>query len=414
VSLRGLRVGARDWVSQVACVAYCGGSLEAQREASRFDWATHFLCLPWKLLFIVVPPTSFLGGWLCFVTSLMMIFLLTAVLSDLSELFGCVLGVPDSVTAISFVALGTSMPDLFASLSAAREDETADASIVNVTGSNSVNVFLGLGLPWTMGAVYWKFKGRTPKWETDYADIAASIASDAAVFVVEARNLGFNVFINSFCCIIAIALLIMRRKVIGAELGGALKPKVATSCTFAGLWFMYIALVSWHAIRGEVCPDLEWALVFLGCAALVVMLVSWSITAITLEGRAMWRRGHAVMTRKKTSRRRRAGSKDFDWATDGQSSKGSESPFPSESREGSKVIPGSRSSSKGSCEAVVAEISERGSSKDLPMPPFASETYCGHQLEETPRLDDVGDESETKRAAFATVAMPWSSPSSSI
>eukprot|EP00404_Azadinium_spinosum_P041659 CAMPEP_0180832096 /NCGR_PEP_ID=MMETSP1038_2-20121128/76664_1 /TAXON_ID=632150 /ORGANISM="Azadinium spinosum, Strain 3D9" /LENGTH=374 /DNA_ID=CAMNT_0022875287 /DNA_START=145 /DNA_END=1266 /DNA_ORIENTATION=+ len=330
-----------------------------------------------------------------------MIFLLTAVLSDLSELFGCVLGVPDSVTAISFVALGTSMPDLFASLSAAREDETADASIVNVTGSNSVNVFLGLGLPWTMGAVYWKFKGRTPKWETDYADIAD-------------------------------------RKVIGAELGGALKPKVATSCTFAGLWFMYIALVSWHAIRGEVCPDLEWALVFLGCAALVVMLVSWSITAITLEGRAMWRRGHAVMTRKKTSRRRRAGSKDFDWATDGQSSKGSESPFPSESREGSKVIPGSRSSSKGSCEAVVAEISERGSSKDLPMPPFASETYCGHQLEETPRLDDVGDESETKQqftietprdqleetprlddvgdereekqAAFPTVAMPWSSP----
>ena len=31
----------------------------------------------------------------------------------------------------------------------------ADAAIGNVTGSNSVNVFLGLGLPWMMAAVYW-------------------------------------------------------------------------------------------------------------------------------------------------------------------------------------------------------------------------------------------------------------------
>ena len=31
---------------------------------------------------------------------------------------------------------------------AARQDRYADASIGNVTGSNSVNVFLGIGLPW--------------------------------------------------------------------------------------------------------------------------------------------------------------------------------------------------------------------------------------------------------------------------
>jgi solute carrier family 8 (sodium/calcium exchanger) len=28
-----------------------------------------------------------------------------------------------------------------------------------VTGSNSVNVFLGLGLPWLMAAIYWSMKG---------------------------------------------------------------------------------------------------------------------------------------------------------------------------------------------------------------------------------------------------------------
>lgn len=62
------------------------------------------------------------------------------------------------MTAITFVALGTSLPDLFASKQAAKSEKTADNSIGNVTGSNSVNVFLGLGLPWTIAAIYWTAK----------------------------------------------------------------------------------------------------------------------------------------------------------------------------------------------------------------------------------------------------------------
>ena len=45
------------------------------------------------------------------------------------------------------------MPDLFASKTAAIAEETADDSVGNVTGSNSVNVFLGLGLPWLMACI---------------------------------------------------------------------------------------------------------------------------------------------------------------------------------------------------------------------------------------------------------------------
>ena len=62
------------------------------------------------------------------------------------------LGWPDAVTAITLVALGTSLPDTFASMTATVEDDNADAAITNVTGSNSVNVFLGLGLPWAVAA----------------------------------------------------------------------------------------------------------------------------------------------------------------------------------------------------------------------------------------------------------------------
>ncbi|KHJ88144.1 hypothetical protein OESDEN_12064, partial [Oesophagostomum dentatum] len=48
----------------------------------------------------------------------------------------------DTVTAISLVAMGTSVPDTFASKPAAIQDKWADSSIGNVTGSNAVNVFL--------------------------------------------------------------------------------------------------------------------------------------------------------------------------------------------------------------------------------------------------------------------------------
>jgi len=54
--------------------------------------------------------------------------------------------------------MGTSLPDTFASRIAAQKEKTADNAIGNVTGSNSVNVFLGLGLPWALASCYWSWK----------------------------------------------------------------------------------------------------------------------------------------------------------------------------------------------------------------------------------------------------------------
>ena len=49
--------------------------------------------------------------------------------------------------------------DTFASKVAAIQDDTADASVGNVTGSNAVNVFLGIGIAWSMAAIYWAAQG---------------------------------------------------------------------------------------------------------------------------------------------------------------------------------------------------------------------------------------------------------------
>lgn len=49
--------------------------------------------------------------------------------------------------------------DTFASKISAVNDKTADNSIGNVTGSNAVNVFLGIGIAWTLAAVYHAYNG---------------------------------------------------------------------------------------------------------------------------------------------------------------------------------------------------------------------------------------------------------------
>ena len=75
--------------------------------------------------------------------SLILTGITTAFIGDFAALFGCTVGISDEITAITFVALGTSLPDTFASRTAALNEPDADAAITNVTGSNSVNVFLG-------------------------------------------------------------------------------------------------------------------------------------------------------------------------------------------------------------------------------------------------------------------------------
>merc|ERR1719272_1071083 len=128
----------------------------------------HAITAPWKLLFACVPPCDYGGGWICFCCSLSMIGFVTVLIGDMANLLGCCLDLPASITAITFVALGTSLPDTFASKQAAEQDEFADASIVNVTGSNSVNVFLGLGLPWVIATIKWSSGEPTQEWIDKY------------------------------------------------------------------------------------------------------------------------------------------------------------------------------------------------------------------------------------------------------
>ncbi|XP_026079416.1 sodium/calcium exchanger 3 isoform X2 [Carassius auratus] len=205
-----------------------------ERLPSCFDYVMHFLTVFWKVLFACVPPTEYWNGWACFIVSIVIIGLLTAVIGDLASHFGCTIGLKDSVTAVVFVALGTSIPDTFASKVAAVQDSYADASIGNVTGSNAVNVFLGIGVAWSVAAIYWHMQGRP--------------------FEVQAGSLAFSVTLFTIFAFLAVGVLLYRRRPhIGGELGGPRTQRIFTTLFFFGLWFLYIlfsSLESYCHIQG--------------------------------------------------------------------------------------------------------------------------------------------------------------------
>lgn len=255
------RVGTSNYATQFTEAIYVGGSKESQAEASIADWIMHLLSVFWKVFFALIPPTDFAQGWLCFFVALGMIGLVTCIVGDLASFLGCSMGLEDEITAITLVALGTSLPDTFASKSAAEQDPYADASIGNVTGSNSVNVFLGLGLPWSMGAIYWggMWETRKDDWlkktigatTQTYEDYGMLTKYPNGGFVVVSGALGFSVGVFSTLAVVCVLFLVVRRKLYGGELGGPVRAKNLSTCFCISLWFAYI-MISIMQIKGVI------------------------------------------------------------------------------------------------------------------------------------------------------------------
>ena len=76
--------------------------------------------ITWKLFFAIIPPSKWGGGKYAFITALTLIGIITGVVGEIAELLGCVLRLDPQITAITIVAIGTSLPDTFASMTAAR------------------------------------------------------------------------------------------------------------------------------------------------------------------------------------------------------------------------------------------------------------------------------------------------------
>lgn len=88
-----------------------------------------------------------------------------------------------------------------------------------------MNVFLGIGVAWSVAAIYWETKGKP--------------------FHVEPGSLAFSVTLFTIFAFLSMGVLLLRRREsVGGELGGPRIPKVLTSLLFFGLWFLYVLLSS--------------------------------------------------------------------------------------------------------------------------------------------------------------------------
>merc|ERR1711874_685671 len=233
-----LMVGSSSWLEQFTSAFEVQadddeeegeeGEEAEEKMPSCGDYIMHFLTLPWKLIFALIPPTGIFNGYPTFVISIAFVGLCTAVIGDVAGHLGCFIYLKDCVNAIGFVALGTSVPDTFASKTAAIEDDTADNSVGNVTGSNAVNVFLGIGIAWTIAAIYWESQGLT--------------------FDVPVGSLGFSVTVFCIEAGLAILILVARRPpAVGGELGGPKSFKTISSGIFVFFWCFYVAISAMEA-----------------------------------------------------------------------------------------------------------------------------------------------------------------------
>ncbi|GFP80641.1 magnesium/proton exchanger [Phtheirospermum japonicum] len=161
---------------------------------------------PWRLMFAFVPPYQIAHGWIAFVFSLAFISGIAYVVTKLTDLISCVTGINPYVIAFTALAAGTSWPDLVASKIAAERQLTADSAIANITCSNSVNIYIGIGVPWLINTSY------------------NFIAYKKPLRIENARGLSFSLLMFFATSVGCIGVLVLRRCTLGAELGGPKDP----------------------------------------------------------------------------------------------------------------------------------------------------------------------------------------------
>ncbi|GAA0186580.1 secondary carrier transporter [Lithospermum erythrorhizon] len=184
------------------------------------------LLAPWRLLFAFVPPYQIAHGWIAFICSLCFISGIAYIVTILTDLVSCVTGINPYVIAFTALAAGTSWPDLVASKIAAERQLTADSAIANITCSNSVNIYVGIGVPWLIDTLYNFFAYNKP------------------LRIQNADGLSFSLLVFFSTSVGCIGVLVLRRLTLGAELGGPRLWAWVTCIYFIFLWLIFVVLSS--------------------------------------------------------------------------------------------------------------------------------------------------------------------------
>ena len=87
-----------------------------------------------------------------FFGSLVWITILSYFMVVFMEKIGCAWGISSFIMGITFLAMGTSVPDALGSIAVAKEGE-GDMAVSNAIGSNVFDICIGLGIPWFIATI---------------------------------------------------------------------------------------------------------------------------------------------------------------------------------------------------------------------------------------------------------------------
>ncbi len=124
--------------------------IDLERERSGIYFRVTALVSRIMGLFTGDPEKSY---WRAFVVSIGFIALLSYFLVEYAVVFADALNVPPIIVALTVLAAGTSVPDLFASVVVARQGR-GDMAVANAVGSNVFDILIGLGLPWILVLIF--------------------------------------------------------------------------------------------------------------------------------------------------------------------------------------------------------------------------------------------------------------------
>jgi len=196
-------------------------SLQNLGGRTRVNVIVHILTVPWKFWSAFIPPAQVFGGYLAFILTLINIFKLSAWVVDISGHIGCFIHCKEFVIGVLILPVGLNIPNMFASIIAAKEEKTADLPIFSLFSANFLSASLGFGLPWFLA---WEEVGRD--------------------FIVAVIDLSFYLKLLIGLIIIAVFILVGRRCCLGGgELGGNIACQIITTILFLVLWIFFVAIV---------------------------------------------------------------------------------------------------------------------------------------------------------------------------
>jgi magnesium/proton exchanger len=75
----------------------------------------HYISLPWKILFAIIPPRRYSNGMPTFFFSLAFIAILIFFVTEIIQAGGCLIDMRPCIQAFCIICIGTSIPDIFTS-----------------------------------------------------------------------------------------------------------------------------------------------------------------------------------------------------------------------------------------------------------------------------------------------------------